>query len=94
MHALPTPCCVCAGVGVYLQYEGDTAHDNIAKWNVKPLLVSRTKRYLDAGVTNQFWVLVDQHIHTRALRLLPGGAAGGGATPLPATASGGGGGGR
>ena len=52
-------------------YEGDTIHDNIAKWNVKPLMVSRTKRYLDAGIANQFWSLVDGHIFTHKPRLLP-----------------------
>lgn len=54
-----------------MMYEGDPPHENIPKWNVKPLVISRTKRYLDPGIANHFWSLVDQFIITSKPRLLP-----------------------
>lgn len=70
-------------VGFHLMWEGDAPHANIPKWNVKILAVSKTKRYLDAGVANKFWELVDRDVTVRKPYLMPkvapGGAAGGGA---------------
>lgn len=34
----------CAGVGVYVYNEGDPIPATVAKWNVKPLPISKTKR--------------------------------------------------
>jgi hypothetical protein len=58
-------------------YEGDSPHPNILRWNVKQLTISRTKRYLDAGVANQFWAQVDRLIYTdKAKMFLPTDAVG------------------
>ncbi len=69
-----------AGVGAYVIYEGENPHENLPKWSVKPLVISRTKRYLDAGVVNQFWALVDKLIYAEKARMfLPPEALGAGA---------------
>lgn len=64
-------------VGFHLMYEGDVPHVNVPKWNVKILAVSKTKRYLDAGVANKFWELVDRDVTVRKPYLMPKVAPGG-----------------
>lgn len=65
-----SPSATAAGAGFFLGYENDTLPENIGKWHVKPLYVSRTKRYLDAGVANAFWADVDAHIFAKKPYLL------------------------
>lgn len=67
--------------GFFLGYENDTLPENITKWSVKSLQVSRTKRYLDAGIVNAFWADVDAHIFAKKPYLLKkAGSSGGGSS--------------
>lgn len=73
-------------LGFHLQYDGDATHESIGKWNVAVLPVSKSRRYLDPGVAQRFWSLMDQFVLVHKPYLLPrgvsnlgGGAAGGGA---------------
>lgn len=69
-------------------YEGDATPDNIARWAVTPLLVSKTRRYTDPGVTQQFWAAFDNFIWHKKPYLLPKGVSNVGDMTTPAAGQG------
>jgi parafibromin len=78
-------------LGFHLCYEGDILHDNIPKWNVTPLTVSKTRRYLDPGVAQKFWASLDTYITVHKPFLLPRARQGGGGGGASSSTAGGGG---
>jgi hypothetical protein len=56
-------------------FDGDTPHENAAKWNVTLLKVDRVRRHLDAGIAARFWSLLDKDIFVRKPFLLPKGVS-------------------
>ena len=41
--------------GYYLKYEDNPLNNNIKKWNVEILEISRLKRHFDSSLQNKFW---------------------------------------
>ena len=41
--------------GYYLKYEDNPLNNNIKKWNVEILEISRNKRHFDSSLQNKFW---------------------------------------
>ena len=60
-----------AALGFHMHYEGDPPHPNASQWAVQLLPVSKTQRYMDAGVAARFWSAVDSDLHVRKSYLLP-----------------------
>ena len=52
-------------LGFHVYLEGEAPHPNCESWAVTPLSLSRSKRYLDAGVVNKIWAAVDNIIWTK-----------------------------
>jgi parafibromin len=63
-------------LGFHVHFDAEPPHPNAAAWAVTPLAISKTRRYLDAGVSARFWRAVDDHIFVRKPYLLPKGAGG------------------
>eukprot|EP00164_Ancoracysta_twista_P008366 GFYU01012075.1.p1 GENE.GFYU01012075.1~~GFYU01012075.1.p1 ORF type:complete len:450 (+),score=103.69 GFYU01012075.1:157-1506(+) len=57
--------------GFFIQYEDEAAHENIAKWDVTVLKISKTKRHLDATVWLSLWESLDRFIQTKKRHLVP-----------------------
>jgi parafibromin len=66
-------------MGFHVHFDGEAAHPNCQNWAVTPLVISKTKRYLDPGVVIKFWRAVDEHVFVKKPYLLPKGSGGGGA---------------
>lgn len=47
--------------GFYLHYDDVAVDPNVAAWNVKRLVISRSKRHLDATAYLAFWSTFDKH---------------------------------
>jgi hypothetical protein len=62
-------------LGFHVYLEGEAPHPNCESWAVTPLSLSRSKRYLDAGVVNKIWAAIDNIIWTKMPYLLPKGSA-------------------
>lgn len=63
---------------------GDIPHENVPKWNVTVLPVSKAQRYKDPGVAQKFWGALDNFIYVQRPWLLPKGVsavAGAGSAP-------------
>ena len=41
--------------GYYLKYKDNPLNNNIKKWNVEILEISRNKRHFDLSLQNKFW---------------------------------------
>jgi hypothetical protein len=52
-------------IGVYPQWDNDAPHDNIAKWGVKRLMLSRTNRHRDGAIAAEFWRMLSAFLSTR-----------------------------
>lgn len=48
--------------GFHLKYTDLPTNENVKKWNVKILEVSRSKRHFDVSVQNQFWTLLEEFL--------------------------------
>lgn len=57
--------------GFHLMFEGDIKHENIDRWDVTVLPISKTKRWQDPGVAQKFWGVVDNWILVHRPWLLP-----------------------
>jgi parafibromin len=75
-------------LGFHLMYDGDAVHENVGKWAVTPLRISKSRRYTDPGVAQQFWAALDGFIWHKKPYLLPKGVTnvGAGAAGAPAGA--------
>ena len=62
-----------------MHFEGDPPHPNAPQWAVQLLPVSKTQRYMDAGIAARFWAAVDKDITVRKPFLLPKAKPAGGA---------------
>ena len=60
-------------LGFHLHYEGEKVHENIAKWGITPLAVSKSRRHGDAGLVQEVWAAVDKEINLRKPYLAPKG---------------------
>jgi hypothetical protein len=48
--------------GFHLKYSDMPANENVRKWNIKILEISRSKRHFDVSVQNEFWSLLEQFL--------------------------------
>ena len=48
--------------GFHLKYSDLPANDNVKKWNVNILEISRSKRHFDVSVQNQFWTKLEEFL--------------------------------
>ncbi len=48
--------------GFHVKYSDTLLNENIKKWNVKVLEISRNKRHFDVSVQNDFWNQLEQFL--------------------------------
>ena len=49
--------------GFYLKFQDMPVNENTKKWNVKILEISRSKRYYDVSIQNEFWNLLTDFLN-------------------------------
>lgn len=48
--------------GFHLKYSDLPANENVKKWNIKILEISRTKRHFDGSIQNEFWINLEEFL--------------------------------
>ena len=48
--------------GFHLKFQDMPTNDNVKKWNVKILEISRTKRHVDVSIQNEFWNVMNEFL--------------------------------
>ena len=48
--------------GFHLKFQDMPLNDNVKKWNVKILEISRTKRHVDVSIQNEFWNVMNEFL--------------------------------
>lgn len=58
--------------GFHLKYQDLPLNENVKKWNVKVLEISRTKRHFDVSIQNEFWYIMTEFLsQPRKRRIIP-----------------------